>query len=251
MEGARERWQRRADGPLTAAALLFLGAWSWPILQPGISHGWHRACDVAAWAVWAIFALDYGIRFVLSRDRMGFVRHSVLDLLIVVLPIFRPLRLLRLVKLLGVFNRRAGTSLRGRVAAYVIGGTALVLYVAAVAELNAERGHPHAQIRSFGESLWWSITTVTTVGYGDHSPTTTEGKWIAAGLMVAGITLLGVVTATFASWLVERVAAEEEEIQRVTREDVVELVEEVRSLRTEIAELRAERDGEESAPRRT
>lgn len=230
----REDWQRRTEWPLTAAALLFLGAWSWPILQPGLPVGWKRACDILDWAVWALFCVDYVVRLVLSRERARFVRRNLFDLLVVVLPILRPLRLLRLVNLLGVLNRMAGSNLRGRVTAYVVCGTGLLVYVASVAELDAERGRRGATITDFGDALWWAVTTITTVGYGDQAPVTTTGKWIAVGLMGSGIALLGVVTATLASWLVERVAEQDEAAQQVTRADVDRLAAEVRQLREEL-----------------
>ena len=61
--------------------------------------------------------------------------------------------------------------------------------------------------------MWWSLATITTVGYGDMYPVTTEGRFIAAGLMFCGIGVLGVVTGSFASWLVERVEDIEEDIE--------------------------------------
>jgi voltage-gated potassium channel len=65
-----------------------------------------------------------------------------------------------------------------------------------------ERGQPGATIQSVGDGLWWAITTLTTVGYGDIYPTTTEGRFIAVGLMVSGICVLGVISATVAAWFV-------------------------------------------------
>ena len=67
---------------------------------------------------------------------------------------------------------------------------------------------PNATITDFGKALWWSFVTVTTVGYGDLSPVTWQGKCIAVGLMITGIALIGVVTATLASWIVDRVDSE-------------------------------------------
>jgi hypothetical protein len=67
--------------------------------------------------------------------------------------------------------------------------------------IDAERDAPDASIAIMGDALWWAITTV---GYGDRYPTTTTGRAIAVELMMAGIALLGVVTATLASWLVDR-----------------------------------------------
>jgi voltage-gated potassium channel len=72
--------------------------------------------------------------------------------------------------------------------------------------LDAERGRPGANITDFGDAIWWAITAMTTVGYGDRFPVTGTGRFVTAGLMVGGIALVGVVTATLASWLVERVS---------------------------------------------
>jgi voltage-gated potassium channel len=241
-EARRERWEDAADGPLTVAAVLFLVAYAWPILDPGLADPWRLACRATTAGTWLLFAADYVMRIVVSRDRVGFVRSHLLDLLVVVLPVFRPLQLLRLVTLLNVLNRHAGASLRGRVAAYVGSASVIVVLVAALATLNAERGQPGSRIETFGDALWWAMTTVTTVGYGDLYPVTTTGRCVAVGLMIAGIALLGVVTASIASWLVQQVVEdEEEEAQSATRRDVAALAAEVRALREQLARSSDER----------
>ncbi len=236
-ESRRERWEELGNWPLTLAALLFLGVYAWPILVPDLSGGWATACRVVALGAWAMFAIDYAVRLALSIDRRAFVRSNVFDLIVVALPVLRPLRLLRLVTLLSVLNRHAGSSLRGRVAIYVAGASALVILVAALAALDAERDAPGATITSFGDALWWAMTTVTTVGYGDTFPVTTTGRVAAAGLMLSGIALIGVVTASFASWLIERVSEVEEESEAATRRDIASLTREVRALREEVSRL--------------
>ena len=95
--------------------------------------------------------------------------------------------------------------MRGRVALYVAGGSTLLAFCGALAVLDAERENPDANITDFGQAIWWAATTMTTVGYGDHYPTTAEGRLGATVLMVGGIALLGTVTATLASWLVEQI----------------------------------------------
>ena len=239
IEARRESWEERAEWPLTAAALLFLGAYAWPILEPDLSTAFVRLCQVITWATWAIFAVDYLTRLYLSVDRRSYVRRNLVDLAVVVLPILRPLRLLRLVTAINVLNRHAGRSLRGRVAVYVAGSTSLVIFVAALAVLEPERADPDSNITSFGDSVWWAMTTVTTVGYGDRFPVTTTGRFVAAGLMVAGIALLGIVTASLATWLIDRIRQVEEESEAATRRDVVALTREISALREEIAQLRS------------
>jgi voltage-gated potassium channel len=66
-------------------------------------------------------------------------------------------------------------------------------------------------IQHFGDALWWAVTTVTTVGYGDITPITPEGRLIAVVLMLTGISVIGVFTATVASFLFEAQQAESSE----------------------------------------
>ena len=227
----RAAWERATEWPLTVAAVGFLVAYAWPILDPELTGGIRLACTVIAWTAWAAFAIDYIVRVRLSEDRWRFVRRHVLDLAVIALPLLRPLRLLRIVTTLTILSRRASNSLRGRVALYVASGTVLLSFCASLAVLDSERSSPDANITSFGDALWWSITTMSTVGYGDHFPVTSTGRVVAAGLMITGIALLGLVSATFASWLVQRVA----EIES-TGEETQELVEE---LSAEVARLTA------------
>ena len=187
------------------------------------------------YGTWALFAFDYVARVVLADKRLRYVERHLLDLIVVAVPIFRPLRLLRLVLLLRVLNRRATDSFRGRVAVYVSGATLILILCAALAVLDTERGHAHANISTFGDALWWTICTVTTVGYGDRVPVTAEGRGVAVGLMVGGIALIGVVTATVASWLIDRVRDVEDQAQYATRADIAALSATIEELRRELA----------------
>lgn len=225
-ESRRLAWERRAEWPLTVLALAFLAAYAVPILEPDLAEPWLALAGVIAAAAWAAFAMDYAVRLALADNRWRFVRNNLLDLAVIVLPVLRPLRLLRLVTVLSVLNRRSGHGFRGRVALYVAAALSLLTFVAGLAVLDAEREAPEANIVDFGDAVWWAMTTATTVGYGDRFPVTTEGRLVAVGLMLAGIALLGVVTATLASWFVERIQASDER----TRSDVEMLVEEVRRL---------------------
>lgn len=180
-EPRRDSWEIVVEWPLTMIAVVFLAAYAWPILDPGLSSGWSDVCRVLTWAAWAAFAVDYVVRLVLSRVRGRFVRQNLLDLAVVVLPLLRPLRLLRLVRVLSVLNRKGSGSLRGRVIVYVLASTALTLLVASLAVLDAERRAAGANITSFRDALWWSTTTVTTVGYGGRFPVTSTGRLVAEG----------------------------------------------------------------------
>lgn len=225
-----DRWDAKAEWPLAIAAAVFLVAYSWEVLDPSLPAHTRALLQAVDYATWAVFALDYAIRVALGRPRGRYVARHLFDLAIVVLPLLRPLRLLRLLVLLRFIERRAASSLRGRVAEYLAVSTVLLLYTGALAELAAERGARGANITDFGTALWWALTTITTVGYGDHYPVTLEGRLVAAVLMIGGVALIGVVTATVAAWLVQRVSTESPDDRRAQS---------IAELRAEVAELSA------------
>ncbi|WP_426593686.1 potassium channel family protein [Cellulomonas sp. McL0617] len=241
---AVEVWEERVRWPLAGAALLFLAAYATPIVFPGVPHDVHVLCDLLIAATWVLFAVDYFGRLYLSKDRWHFFRKNVLDLAVIALPVLRPLRLLRLVALIAILNRAGSASLRGRVVMFAIGGTVLLVTCGALAITDAERGKPGSTIANVGDGLWWAMSTITTVGYGDRYPVTPTGRFIAAALMVGGIALLGVVTATLASWLVERVAEVNEQEEAVTRTEIDSLLGEIRALRAEIGAMSHREDPE-------
>lgn len=213
------RWERMVDWPLLAAAVLFLAAYAVPILYPSAPSALLVLCRRLSWVTWLVFVVEILVRLSLARPRLPYLVQHWYDLLVIALPLLRPLRLLRLIPLLSLLNRRARTRLRGRVGIYVAGGASMLAFYAALAVLDAERASPEANIADFSDAIWWAVTTMTTVGYGDRYPVTGVGRLVAFGLMVGGIALLGTVTAMLASWLVETVAAEKEQA-----EDLQEMV---------------------------
>ncbi|MFJ5550565.1 potassium channel family protein [Streptomyces sp. NPDC093225] len=232
------RWERRTQNPLLALAVLFAVAYAVPIVLPDASPALHRACTHAEWVVWGAFAFDYLARLGLAADRRVFVRTHWLDLAAVVLPMVQPLRLLRLVATLMLVGRRARMAPQVRLTTYVAGAVVGLLMFGSLAVLSVERDAPNGNIKSLGDAVWWSFTTMTTVGYGDHSPTTGMGRVLAVGLMLSGIALLGVVTANIAAWFISRFERDDQEERRQTAA-ITALADEVRSLRAEVARLSA------------
>jgi len=230
-EGRRVRWEAAGELPLAAATLAFLAAYAWPILDQDLSTAETRLCQWTVWSTWAILVADFLVRLALSKDRGRFVLSTPLEIATIALPLLRPLRLLRLLTLLGAVNRHAGNTLRGRVGIYVAGSVALVVFVASLAVLDAERD-AGGNIDDFGDAVWWSMTTISTIGYGDLYPVTATGRLVAVGLMLAGIALLGIVTASVATWLIERVAQTDADLSAATRRDLA-------TVREELAELSA------------
>lgn len=230
------RWEKTVEWPLMAAAVVFLLAYAVQIIAHlnGTSAAFTEAI---LWAMWAVFAVDYTVRLAITEHRGRWFTRHLLDLLIVLLPMLRPLRLMRFLTILAIIQRGAGSRLRGRVVVYTVGATLLTILLASLAVLDAEQGQG-GSIQTFGDAIWWALATITTVGYGDLTPITPLGRGVAFALMIGGIALIGVVTATLASWIVQRVSDETQTIATATESQVEELRAEVAELKAMIRELR-------------
>ncbi|MGX2997418.1 potassium channel family protein [Streptomyces sp. JNUCC 64] len=233
---AQARWEARTHRPLMVLAMVFALAYAVPIVVPDADPVVARACAVVEWLVWGSFAGDYGVRLFLSPDRRSFVRTHWVDLIVVLLPLVQPLRLLRLVSTLALVGRRARMASQIRLTTYVVGAVVGLLMFGSLAVLSVEREAPDGNIKTLGDAVWWSFTTMTTVGYGDHAPTTGVGRLLAVGLMLSGIALLGVVTANIAAWFIARFEKDDAEERRQTAA-IEALASEVRALRAQVAAL--------------
>jgi len=176
--------------------------------------------------LWAIFAVDLIIKLVISPHRLNYLRRHWLEVLVVVVPFFRPLRILRIF----IFGSRAWVGARRLVNVdfIIIYGIGLVIIAATV--VASVEGGEGASIHSFADAFWWAVVTITTVGYGDMVPVTPVGRAIAFILMLGGIAFFSGITANLASFLVKSHDTE--------KKAVSQLVKEVEGLRQEIAKLR-------------
>lgn len=98
-----------------------------------------------------------------------------------------------------------------RLAVVLTAISSLIVLAGGSALWFVEGAQPDSTLRSWGGALWWSLTTMTTVGYGDHVPVTTTGRLVAAAVMVAGVAVIGAVAAIVALAVARRVALEEEQ----------------------------------------
>ena len=216
--------------------------------RPG-QGGW-QALETALWGVWAVFLVDYVVRVGLARRPLRFIVRHPVDLLVAAAPFFRFLRLLRLLSAVSTLGRVLRDDFRGRIGVYLVVTVSLLSVVASLGVYEAERDAPDASIVTFGDALWWVITTITTVGYGDRYPVTTEGRLVAAGLMIAGIAVLGTVTAAIASWFLERVGAHDPAEAVTDPGPVPATSAEVAELLVELRAVRARLDALETGPSR-
>ena len=205
-----ERWERRAEVPLLLLAVAFLVAYAWPVFDPRLDHDLETFLSIVSWTVWAAFAIDFAVRLALADERRGYALRHWYDVALIVLPLLRPLRLLRLLALARVLNRSAAGTLVGQVTTYVIGTAVMAVFLGSIAILDTEQEAAGANITTFGDALWWAAITTTTVGYGDVYPVTTQGRFIAIGLMVVGIATVGAITASVAAWMVAQVEDRQE-----------------------------------------
>ncbi|WP_329120969.1 potassium channel family protein [Streptomyces sp. NBC_01353] len=234
----KERWEKRTQTPLLILAVAFGIAYAIPIVAPDAGRRVHELCLAMEWVVWGAFAVDYAVRLTLAPAKWQFVRGHPLDLLAVLLPLVQPLRLLRLVSTLLLVGRRARMAPQIKLTTYVAGAVVGLLMFGSLAVLHVERAAPNGNIKTLGDAVWWSFTTMTTVGYGDHAPTTGLGRVLAVGLMLSGIALLGVVTANIAAWFISRFERDDAQDRRQT-ELLEALTREVQELRGEVARLSA------------
>jgi len=206
-----KRWERRTEVPLAIASLLFLTAYAVLVLAHNLSATGQALCLAVLLAAWAVFALDYTVRWHLSGEGARFVRTHWLDTLVLLLPLLRPLRVVRVYE--AVLHRR-GTprlALYARVTVYAGLSVALLGFAGALAVYQQEHAAPDATILTFGDAVWWTCATLATVGYGDVVPVTPVGRLVAVGLMACGLALLGAVAGSFSSWLLQVFSREDDE----------------------------------------
>ena len=197
-------WQRLTEWPLTVLAVGFLVVYAWEVIA-NLSGPAALLPETLMNVIWAVFVVDYAVSLALARPRRRWFVVHLHELVIVAVPMLRPLRLLRLLSIVLMLHRGSVWAFRGRVALYVVCTTVLLVGIAGIAVLDAEQNAPHSNIHDIGDALWWAFTTITTVGYGDYYPVTLAGRLVAVGLMASGVALLGTVTALLAQWFVEQV----------------------------------------------
>ncbi|MDY0908242.1 potassium channel family protein [Microbacterium sp. CFBP9034] len=222
-------WQHRTAVPLMVASLLYLIAYSWRVIG-GVSGPAHFALTVIILATWALFIVDYLVRLSLANNRARWFRTHLGTLAIALIPVFRLVLLLKALTRVPGMRPSAGTRLRTQIMVYGAGAGTLLIYIASLAVLEAERMSPDSNIHTFGEAVWWSCVTITTTGYGDYFPVTGGGRFVGVAVMFCGIALSGIITATLASWVLERVARNHDDAEPATRGQVRQLMDKVEAL---------------------
>jgi voltage-gated potassium channel len=237
MDERAQRIEDRFQWPVIVAALLVI-----PVIaveqSPQVGEPWTSGSIVANWVIWLVFAAEVVVMLAVVPDRWGWLKQHPLEVAIVLLtPPFMPatlqaaraLRLLRLLRLLVVIRTaRRLFSLDGLRYAAII---AVVTLLGGAAAFSAVEGHPIA------DALWWTVATMTTVGYGDIAPETGAGRLIGVAVMVVGIGFATLLIGAVA----ERFLASSPDVEPVAG-DAVALAAELRALREQLAAVEAKID---------
>lgn len=199
-------WEKYTTLPFIFLSFIFLLGFSILILDDEVfTQGLDKFILVLLLVIWIAFIVDYFVRLALSTKKRIFFKRNVIDLISMAIPFFRPFLLLMYLSRLKWFRGRQGSSVRARLVAYAGSFALMYIYVLSLAVYAAERNAAGASILSYGDSVWWAIETITTVGYGDMIPVTVAGRVYASMLMLGGIVIVGATTATVVSYLNEKV----------------------------------------------
>ena len=175
----------------------------------GLTLGESPTILVLAWTfsalVWIIFAVDVVLRAVQIGPAKYF-RHYWWELLPLILPVFRALRVVTLVRQLPYFRHATQENIRRRLVLEMLLSSTLYIYVSSLTAYRVEHLASGATIDSWGNATWWTIVTMATVGYGDFTPVTITGRIVAVCNMVVGIIMIGITSATVVNYLSELTA---------------------------------------------
>ncbi len=232
-----ERWRRRFEGPMLLVAALVI-----PTLlldQPNVHGVWHTVGGVLNWFTWSAFVVELVVMLRVSPSRWAYIKRNPIDAIVVVLTapfltalfqgarlirLFRVTRLMRLEPLVTWMFREGGLRYAGAFAGLVVLASAEAFSV--------------SENKSYFDGLYWAVTTVTTVGYGDELPTTPEAKAMAMLVMVVGIGFFAALAGSLADAFIQ--GRVDEAMEAHSDDDVLDRLDAIAAQLEEVrAELRA------------
>jgi voltage-gated potassium channel len=218
------RWRRLTDWPLMVLAVGSLPILLLEVERESLIRSDRVFVGAVNVVVLTVFLADYVVGVALAGRRWLYVRREWASLLIVVaqavalVPVFaafgvlRALRAARLFRFIAIAMRAAaigGTAassgrqlIREHTTGLAFGIAGLTWLTSASAFTVAEDVGTNGRLDSYGDALWWSLSTITTVGYGDVYPVTASGRVIAGFTMVIGVSVFALITAKIAQFLV-------------------------------------------------
>ena len=230
---------------MTVLAVIFLALL---IVQYTISLSpeWARRVNAVQYAIWGVFVIDFVLRLALAPSKIQYLRHNWLTALATLLPALRAFRAIQVVTVLRSAQTAQVIPVAGRgllalrrlferfVPLYIAGLTGVILFLSAAGMLAIERHATRPNITNFGDALWWSAATITTIG-SEKYPVTDEGRALAVLVMLYGLAFAGYIAATLVTLLIGQQPSGSDEVS---------------ALRDEIAALRAALEARGDIPAR-
>jgi voltage-gated potassium channel len=214
-----ERIESQFETPLIIAAVLTIPVTILQLLPAG--NPWLTIADVFNWGIWLAFVAEAVVMLAVVPSKGRWLREHPLEVAIVVLtPPFvtsivqsvRALRLLRLVRFL-----RLAPLIR---VLFTPEGVRFAALLTVLTALAGGAAFASVEDKTLGDGVYWAVTTMTTVGYGDITPKTTEGKVITVTVMLVGIGFATLLVGAIAERFVRREVEEVEEVE-LTEDDVL------------------------------
>ncbi len=172
------------------------------VLTTDVNGSASRLLVGVLFVLWAIVLVEYVVRLVVTPDTRGYIKRRWVEPATVVVPPLQGWHFVGMEKMSLLVHEgelRVETILKHHGLFRVLIAAAGTLLIGAWLVLLFEENAKGSNIHDYPDALWWAIVTVTTVGYGDRFPVTGGGRTVAVILMLVGIGLIGVLTATVAS----------------------------------------------------
>jgi voltage-gated potassium channel len=198
------QWQKKMALPTLILSLIYTITFVYPIYFFPVANSVKNFCSVLNYLSWGAFALDYLIQMTLAPNKKKYFKTHLLELVLVVVPFFRPLRALRALVFTTQASVRSKLTLIKSIPLVMTAAALLMIIIMGAAILDIERSAPGSNIHTPMDALWWGLVTITTIGYGDRFPVTTEGRLIAGVLIIFGVAMISTITASFAAWILSQ-----------------------------------------------
>jgi voltage-gated potassium channel len=202
------QWQKKMAFPTLVLSLIYTVTFAFPIYWYPVNSSVKSFCLFVNYLTWAVFAIDYLIQIWLAPYKKRYIKTHIFELILIAVPFFRPLRALRALVFTSQAGIRSKKALIKSIPVVMTGAAVIMIVIMGAAILDIERNAPGSNIHTPMDALWWGLVTITTIGYGDKFPVTTEGRLVAAVLIIFGVAMISTITASFAAWILSNEEAD-------------------------------------------